>query len=63
MAVLLTGFRIWHRELHRFAGDYSVRGVGQFEQHLVRARFQADYDHCFAAGVDKKCHGKSSTVR
>ena len=27
--------------------------VGQFEQHLVRARFQADHDHCFAAGVDK----------
>ena len=50
-------------ELHRFAGDYSVRGVGQFKQHFVRVRFQADHDHCFAAGVDKKCHGQSSTAR
>ena len=30
-----------------------MRGIGQFEQHLVRACFQADHDHRFAAGVDK----------
>jgi hypothetical protein len=38
-----------HRELHRLAGDHFVRRVRQFDQHLERARFQADQDHRFAA--------------
>jgi hypothetical protein len=42
-----------HLEADSLAVDHPMRGISQFEQHLVRARFQADHDHRFAAGVDK----------
>jgi hypothetical protein len=42
-----------HHEADGLAVDHPVRGVGQFDQHLVRAGFQADHDQGFAVGVDE----------
>ena len=49
----LRVLEIGHAESHRFAGDDFMRRVGQFDQHFVWARFQADYDHRLTARVDK----------
>ena len=49
----LRVLEIGHAESHRFTGDDFMRRVGQFDQHFVWARFQADYDHRLTARVDK----------
>jgi hypothetical protein len=48
----LRVLEIGHAESHRFTGDDFMRRVGQFDQHFVWARFQADYDHRLTARID-----------
>ena len=41
-------------EADGLAVDHAVRGIGQLQQYLVRARRQSDHDHGLATGIDAK---------